>query len=565
MHPSTRSTTSVVALATVLALMAARTSAAAPWLVGNTNDSGPGSLREALANAADGDTIGFEISGTIALTSGQLMVTNNVVIDATNESVTVDGQQASRVFLIAPGKTVAMSGLTIANGSSISQGGGIWNQGSLTLTGCTLRDNWATLGGGGVYAKGSRAEPVVLSITDCIFRGNAAGTDNGSDGGGAVALVAVDHDSSGPRADWLTIKNSVLTNNSASFGGAIAIRVNGGIGYMGWDEAYAGTTVMNSTLSDNRAAAPDMDSCGGAIAVTVSGDSIPSSWADLTLVNCTLSGNVATNGNGIACGGAVYGSVNDSCGLIVGITNSTLSGNAAIAPNGYGNGGAVATINLGGIDGIVTLSHCTLSGNKDTAGTSGVLNDGGTLDLANNILANDPSGTNLVNGWIMGGGTVTSYGHNLSTDDGSGFLTAEGDMINTDPMLAPLQDNGGPTWTCALLTGSPAVDAGLVTGNLPATDQRGYPRIVHGTADIGAFESGFEGCFLTNVLSSANGMALEWTAFPMWQSTVMYSTNLVSMPFTILTNGMAYPANSYTDTVHAAAGYFFYRVSITPQ
>lgn len=88
------------------------------------------------------------------------------------------------------------------------------------------------------------------------------------------------------------------------------------------------------------------------------------------------------------------------------------------------------------------------------------------------------------------GGTILSQGHNLSNDDGNGFLTGPGDIISTDPLLGPLQDNGGPTQTLALLPGSPAVDAGDNT-DVPDFDQRGpdFLRIVGGTIDIGAFEA----------------------------------------------------------------------------
>ena len=69
-------------------------------------------------------------------------------------------------------------------------------------------------------------------------------------------------------------------------------------------------------------------------------------------------------------------------------------------------------------------------------------------------------GSTIFNGnRISNGGTTTSLGYNLSSDDGSGFFTATGDQINTDPMLGPLQDNGGPTFTHAPLQGSPAIDA----------------------------------------------------------------------------------------------------------
>ena len=90
------------------------------------------------------------------------------------------------------------------------------------------------------------------------------------------------------------------------------------------------------------------------------------------------------------------------------------------------------------------------------------------------------------------GGTVTSHGYNLSNDDGGGYLTGPGDQINTDPLLGPLQDNGGPTFTHALLPGSPAIDAG--DPNFippPFNDQRDCPfdRVFNGRIDIGSFET----------------------------------------------------------------------------
>src|SRR5213079_790602 len=89
------------------------------------------------------------------------------------------------------------------------------------------------------------------------------------------------------------------------------------------------------------------------------------------------------------------------------------------------------------------------------------------------------------------GGTVTSHGYNLSSDDGGGVLTGPGDQINTDPMLGPLQDNGGPTFTHALLPGSPAINAGDSSFTPPPFyDQRGpgFDRVVNGRIDIGSFE-----------------------------------------------------------------------------
>src|SRR5262249_31351718 len=87
------------------------------------------------------------------------------------------------------------------------------------------------------------------------------------------------------------------------------------------------------------------------------------------------------------------------------------------------------------------------------------------------------------------GGTFVSEGHNLSNDDSGNLDPKLGDLPSTDPLLGPLQDNGGPTFTHALLEGSPAIDAGD-NEDAPEWDQRGegFPRIVNKTIDTGAFE-----------------------------------------------------------------------------
>ena len=111
----------------------------------------------------------------------------------------------------------------------------------------------------------------------------------------------------------------------------------------------------------------------------------------------------------------------------------------------------------------------------------------GDLELGNTILKAGASGANIFNS----GGTVTSHGYNVCSDNGSGFLNGPGDQINTDPMLGPLQDNGGPTLTHALLPGSPAIDAGDPNFTPPPYyDQRGpgFVRVFNGRIDVGSFE-----------------------------------------------------------------------------
>jgi hypothetical protein len=197
------------------------------------------------------------------------------------------------------------------------------------------------------------------------------------------------------------------------------------------------------------------------------------SQGSLTIANSTINNNSSIGyGGGIANAGPLT------------ISNSTISGNAA-SFKGLGNGGGIYT---GG--GTLTISNSTISGNlvpSSFGQGGGIYIVGGTLELENTILKAGASGANI----FRQSGTVTSHGYNLSSDDGGGFLTAAGDQINTNPMLGPFQDNGGPTATHALLTGSPAINAGDPNFTPPPNyDQRGpgYDRVINGRIDIGSFE-----------------------------------------------------------------------------
>src|SRR6476646_4121997 len=120
---------------------AAVTSAHADTItVTNTNDSGPGSLRQALTDANDADTIVFAVTGTIGLTSGGLLIAKNITISGPGSNqLSIDGNQAILVFGIFPGKTATISGLTITNAEA---GAGVWNeQGTLTLSNCAVTSN----------------------------------------------------------------------------------------------------------------------------------------------------------------------------------------------------------------------------------------------------------------------------------------------------------------------------------------------------------------------------------------------------------------------------------------
>ncbi len=226
-------------------------------------------------------------------------------------------------------------------------------------------------------------------------------------------------------------------------------KVSGGAGcptYCGGSIYNAGTlTVLSSTLSRNTA-----DFWGGAVYNTGTLQIQASTFA-------TNSVSLAGNGGGIYNAGALTA------------LNSTFSSNIG----GYFGGG-------GGLynDGSATVQQSTFSGNL--AGTGGGLINatGRTLALTNTLLANNPLGGDCRND-----GNITTNDHNLIED---GSCNAE---FTGDPLLGPLTDNGGSTWTHALLYGSRAVDAGTDTA-CPAVDQRGSPRPgpLTSRCDIGAFE-----------------------------------------------------------------------------
>jgi len=159
------------------------------------------------------------------------------------------------------------------------------------------------------------------------------------------------------------------------------------------------------------------------------------------------------------------------------ISNTTVSGNSARR-----GGGAFNT------KGGMLTTNSALSGNTAKEVGGGIYNvNGATLDIGNTILNAGNTSGNILND----GGAITSLGYNLSSDDGGGFLTASGDQINTEPLLGPLQDNGGLTMTHELLAGSPAINAGDPNFvGPPDYDQRGpgFDRVRNGRIDVGSFE-----------------------------------------------------------------------------
>ena len=402
-------------------------------IVTNTNDSGSGSLRQALADANDGDVIGFAVTGTVELTSGELLVAKNITISGPGaENLAVNGNAKTTVFHIAPGETVTISGLTITNGHTAEFGGGIYNDHAfLILSNCVITGNSAANNiGGGIHNDGDNIGHATLQINNSLITNNSGGIYNDALQAGTATLV---------------ITYSTLSNNN-----------NGdAINNDGWSCTFCGngTTsvqITNSSITGNPGRAIYSDTgrlnCGGECPITVS------------ITNSTISGNG------------------------VGVYNSTLS-DAVVSNSTISDNGSGISNNLGALGSSVFNS--TMSNNgveiQNSAGS------GSQATIENTIFNVSPGGHSIVSDF----GSVTSNGYNISSDDGGGYLSGPGDQINTDPLLGPLQDNGGPTFTHALSPASPAINAGDPNFvGPPDYDQRGhdYDRVRGGRIDVGSFE-----------------------------------------------------------------------------
>jgi hypothetical protein len=187
-------------------------------------------------------------------------------------------------------------------------------------------------------------------------------------------------------------------------------------------------------------------------------------------------------------GGGIYNDGFSGNAALV-LRNSTVSGNTT---GGVGVGGGGGVYNDGSYgNATAQLSNATLSGNSSQFLGGAIYNYGysgsAIVEIGNIILHSGAQGENISNQ----SGTISSLGYNISSDNGGGFLTGQGDQINTDPMLGLLQNNGGPTFTHALLLGSPAINAGDPNFTPPPLfDQRGpgFDRVVNGRVDVGSFE-----------------------------------------------------------------------------
>lgn len=384
---------------------------ATPHVVTTTRDSGIGSLRWAIAEAAPGETIRFALCWPATI-----VTTNTLVIDKDLNIVgprhpdwlvvmrrTGSNTPPFRVFRVDSGN-VFLSGLTVRNGRALNSTG--------------TNDNL----GGGILNFGS------LTVSNCVLTGNLALTENGGKGFGAGIF------STGP----LTLLDSTISDNSATYAGG-------------------GVCTFHSP--------------------------------QFTARGCTLSRNAA----GIQGGGLNFQ------GVLGWMQNCTVSGNLALNFDNLGGGGGIVNIGFDNEASTLTLDSCTVAMNSCDLG-AGIVTVAlpGNLGVATKLKDTLVAGNLGDNFATDGTPVVQSLGHNLDSDGTSGFVNGtNGDIVGTaaspvDALIGPLQDNGGPTETHALLVGSPALDAADCTdaaGNPLKVDQRGFPRQVGTACDIGAFEN----------------------------------------------------------------------------
>ena len=452
--------------------------ALAVFTVANANDTGPGSLRQAILSAnqatsadeIDFDPVFFATPRTISLLSALPQISGTAPLTITgpgSQLLTVRRSTTTQpVFGVfssfAP--VINMSGMTVAGGNANGNGGGILvaggggprapfddlvvtgntttgdgggislnNNASLMLRNCVVSNNTGRLGGGIFFFSGG-----TLVVENSRIAGNTSTITTGGGGGGVYFFgQALASPPAGFTPDTLVFRNSTVEGNNAG-------RHGGGI----YVETFFGTLlVQNCTISGNTAT-----QSGGGVCGTVGGDGL------LLFQNSTVSGNTA----GTAGGGIVIVEGDYSATL----QNTTVTGNTANGTAAAQGGGGIARTSL--IPGTITIVNSVVSANNNPGGSA--------PDIRVNA-----QGTTRVNFSAVG----SSSGFTLAAGSGNNRPFGE------NPMLGPLADNGGPTQTRMPLFGSPLTNNGSNTNAAQfTTDQRGpgFPRVSGAAVDIGAVE-----------------------------------------------------------------------------
>ena len=386
--------------------------------------------------------------GTIGF-SGTKIIASDILLDGTGHNVTLSGSNNVGLFTVNPGGHLTLKNLTLADGRS-DQGGGVLNNGG------------------------------VVTVINCVFSNNAArATDWGATGAGGGIYTY--------NNGTTIITGSTFVSNSAT----------GGVGLTG--DTGSGSTGQATPGGGGWTGGPG------------AGGGVSTDYGTLLITNCTFFGNRAIGGQGgtggqggpgwsysytcqYPCGGPLF----PPCQTCVGYGYGGAGGLGGGGGNGYGG-------NLYNFAGNVTLVNVTFGGGAVSGGAGGLggapgangfgtygpgtngTGVGGNLGLGsgqllllNTLVANPTQGGNHTGSAILDGG------NNLSSD-ATLPLGAASSLTNTNPNLGPLTNNGGPTPSLALLTGSPAIDRGQTIPGL-FSDQRGQFRPSGKAFDIGAYE-----------------------------------------------------------------------------
>lgn len=509
-----------------LYLITVTNSFAAALIVTKTADSADGvcdtdcSLREAIFAAANGDTIIFSAlfnsPQTITLVAGHLPINKNLTFAGNGaDLLTVSGNNTNRIFYISGNSTVAISGMKLASGKANVEnaafGGAIYLiDSTLTLTNTILSNNTARFNdhsfGGAIYSLNS-----TLSIINSIVSSNDSPRGGGIFSENGIVNISnskvinntgtgVSGGSLGTAGAQINIFNSTFSGNSGGVSGSgerisisNSVITNNELGvFSGYSDSWL--TIDRSIISNHSTGIANQGTA------TISN----------TLITNNRNNNVYANGGGIVNGGTLHivsssiinnwaresgGGIYNPQGRLF-LTNSTVSGNVT------DSGGGANTSRGGGIyvgsifSSEIILTNSTVANNRSTGIGGGIYHDNsGRITIRNSIIAQNTSNTKEVD--ISG--IFISQGFNIigNTTGNAGWIAT--DLINRNPLLAPLGNNGGLTPTHALLPGSPAIDAGNValakdptTGLELLRDQRGSVRTYtpggFSKVDIGAYE-----------------------------------------------------------------------------
>jgi hypothetical protein len=411
------------------------------------------SIQAAIDAAAAGDTI---VLAAETFTETIVVDRNLTIRGAGSGASIIDGDAAGTGVTIPAGVSVNLESLSVRNGRTTGNGGGILNEGTLVARHIAVSGNVAATvassAGGGIYSTGR------LTVEDSTVSVNES-----QRGGGGVYV-------SGPAARALIERTSIVENRVRDL--TTDFRGGGGVHVASGD-----ATIRDSSIVGNRT-----DFTGGGLTVRGSG-------AEVELINSTIRANASRFGAGI---------ITQTSAQLT-ITGSTISDNSNTTNESSSGGGIRAQAQ-------VTLRNSTIAGNS-TGGSGGGIHAEATVRLdsvtiAGNSAANGggiasfAAGTTLIDNTIVAGNAASSAGADCggSLDGGSGLLIADPagcttsavtGVIVADALLGPLQDNGGPTLTMLPGPSSPAIDAGS-TGL--TADQRGLPRPVGAGPDLGSVE-----------------------------------------------------------------------------